>query len=573
MEVNADSSTPRSSPRSTPTSWRSYPHGRFLKIVEKAKAKQTTIPTCVDPDAPYTTNEQMVTRLFKIRYVDVEPLRGRAAAAGHPRTATPSRSSRTRSSSTTWARTCTAWSGSSSSWTARLRPTRCGSSRCSTRPRRTSRTTIQKLFESQGQRPGARPGDGRRPRPPGGVRREQPAGGPGAARPGGGAGGPATLTQLIPDERTNKLIVVASPAAFERIDAARPRRSTSRSPARGAINVYYLENANAEELASTLQSPGAGHGEPARRRAARAPRPPPAPPPRREAGAPPPSCSRGEVKISADKATNSLVMVAQPVRLPEPRPGHREARHPAPPGLRRGGDHGGEPRPQRRVRHQPPPAATRVKTDQGTLPGIVGTKYTSQRRCRRRSPSPTSLASAASSPACRARPSPAVRQLRHRHPRLRRGAARAAAELGRERALHAAPPHQRQRGGGDHRGPERALPGRLLARPAGRRPGAGTARRHRRRRPASGSRPGRPRLAVRADQPPERRAQAQHQAADQRERLHPHGHQRADRGDRLAAIRCSAPPPPSAPRRPRWSPRIRRRSSSAASCRSAPSSR
>ena len=51
------------------------PQGRFSKIVEKAKAKQNAIPV-VGPDEPYTTNEQMLTRMFKIRYADLEPLRG-----------------------------------------------------------------------------------------------------------------------------------------------------------------------------------------------------------------------------------------------------------------------------------------------------------------------------------------------------------------------------------------------------------------------------------------------------------------------------------------------------------------
>src|SRR5688572_874471 len=38
------------------------PHGRFLKIVDKRSAKQGTIPTYVDGNAPYTTNEQMITK-------------------------------------------------------------------------------------------------------------------------------------------------------------------------------------------------------------------------------------------------------------------------------------------------------------------------------------------------------------------------------------------------------------------------------------------------------------------------------------------------------------------------------
>src|SRR5579871_5580616 len=44
-------------------------YGKFLKIVEKRQAKQGTDITVIDPDEPITTNEQMVTKLFRIKYV------------------------------------------------------------------------------------------------------------------------------------------------------------------------------------------------------------------------------------------------------------------------------------------------------------------------------------------------------------------------------------------------------------------------------------------------------------------------------------------------------------------------
>ena len=53
-----------------------YEHGKFLKIVDKQRAKQFPIPTITDPTEPYTTNEQMVTRLFKVKNVEIEQLRG-----------------------------------------------------------------------------------------------------------------------------------------------------------------------------------------------------------------------------------------------------------------------------------------------------------------------------------------------------------------------------------------------------------------------------------------------------------------------------------------------------------------
>src|SRR5579871_4086590 len=45
------------------------PYGKFLKVVEKRQAKQGTDITVIDPDEPITTNEQMVTKLFRIKYV------------------------------------------------------------------------------------------------------------------------------------------------------------------------------------------------------------------------------------------------------------------------------------------------------------------------------------------------------------------------------------------------------------------------------------------------------------------------------------------------------------------------
>jgi general secretion pathway protein D len=159
--------------------------------------------------------------------------------------------------------------------------------------------TVQKLFEPKGGRPGARPGAPAMM--PGGEMMQ----GPGGAE---GVGGPVTFSQLIPDERTNKLIVVASPAAFERIqnmvrELDVPTAGTER------INVYPLENANAEEIASTLQTLAQGTSN--RPRGA-VPQPPPGatrgPGGGGSAGAA--ELFAGEVKISADKGTNSLVIIA-----------------------------------------------------------------------------------------------------------------------------------------------------------------------------------------------------------------------------------------------------------------------
>ncbi|WNG59580.1 type II secretion system protein GspD [Archangium gephyra] len=280
------------------------PHGRFLKIVDKRAAKQGTIPTMVDPDAPYTTNEQMITKLFRIKNVEVEPLRGvlqqLVSKDGDTIPYPPDiviindvganvhRLERIIDQLDTRA----------ASDEVRIIQVQYATAA-------DVAATVQKLFEQKGG--GGRPGANRS-----GPPAVMPQGGPDAVPmpgpEGSSGGGPVTFSQIIPDERTNKLIVVASPAAFERIQGMVreldiPTAGTER------INVYPLENANAEEIASTLQSLAQGTSSRPRT-------PTPAMPP----GIPRPGGTTGgggsaelfagEVKISADKGTNSLVIIA-----------------------------------------------------------------------------------------------------------------------------------------------------------------------------------------------------------------------------------------------------------------------
>ncbi len=275
-----------------------YQHGRFLKIVDKRSAKQNPIPTIVDPEAPYTTNEQMVTKLFKVRYVEVEPLRGvlqqLVSKDGDTIPYPPDTIivNDVGSNMHRLERIVNQLDTRSSSDELRIIQVQYATAQ-------DVASTVQKLFESKS-RPGQRPGGVVRSVSPGAPPAEVAA----AAAAAGmeDSGGPVTLSQIIPDERTNKLIIVASPAAFERIQQIIKEVDVPTDTG-GRINVYPLENADAEELASTLQS--LAQGTPSR---PRAPTPAPAP------GARPTTVAAelfsGEVKISADKATNALVIVA-----------------------------------------------------------------------------------------------------------------------------------------------------------------------------------------------------------------------------------------------------------------------
>src|SRR5207302_8906151 len=83
----------------------------------------------------------------------------------------------------------------------------------------------------------------------------------------------------------------------------------------GGVQVYYLQNAKAEEVATTLQALAQGIASDTRTGTGTAGVPgyvPPAPVPAgvAAAGAPTADLFRGEVKITADKTTNSLVIIA-----------------------------------------------------------------------------------------------------------------------------------------------------------------------------------------------------------------------------------------------------------------------
>ncbi|MBE4751057.1 type II secretion system secretin GspD [Corallococcus sp. ZKHCc1 1396] len=280
-----------------------YPYGRFLKIVDKRSAKQNPIPTIVDESTPYTTNEQMITKLFKIKYVEVEPLRGvlqqLVSKDGDTIPYPPDTIiiNDVGSNIHRLERLINQLDSRSSSDEMRIIQVQYATAQ-------DVANTVQKLFEAKaGARPGQRPGSfpqgtpGQPPGPEGGV----------APGSGGDTGGAVTLSQIIPDERTNKLIVVASPAAFGRIQDL-VNEIDIPSETGNKIQVYPLENANSEELASTLQSLAQGTAN----------RPQRGPVVQQPQGIPRGNTTQaaelfsGEVKISADKGTNSLVIVASP---------------------------------------------------------------------------------------------------------------------------------------------------------------------------------------------------------------------------------------------------------------------
>jgi general secretion pathway protein D len=143
----------------------------------------------------------------------------------------------------------------------------------------------------------------------------QPGGGVGRFRGGGGGRFSARRTKqggvintVIADERTNTLIVHANQQGAEEVKelVAKLDRKVPFPLAGGKVHVMYLQFADAEQVANTLNniSQGAKGGAPTASTA----------PGAGGTGVNPVSASlfEGSIKVSPDKATNSLVITASP---------------------------------------------------------------------------------------------------------------------------------------------------------------------------------------------------------------------------------------------------------------------
>jgi general secretion pathway protein D len=143
------------------------------------------------------------------------------------------------------------------------------------------------------------------------VQPGQPVPIPGGVQAGAGSGGPVQVSKIIAEERTNKLIVIAGAKSFARV--AELIKQLDVPSGEGGVHVYYLENAKAEDVAATMQSLAQGLSSSTQRRTG----------PGAPAGAAPAAGAApgggapgtadlfsGQVKITADKNTNSLVVIA-----------------------------------------------------------------------------------------------------------------------------------------------------------------------------------------------------------------------------------------------------------------------
>src|SRR5947209_5190180 len=290
--------------------WAVYPIGHYWKLSEKKQSARANIPTYLEPGQEPPPIEQMVTKLFKLRYVEADQMRN----------------------------TLNQFTSRDSDFQI-FPPDTLIISDLGLNMRRLERLIdqldqpggteeihivqiqyasaqalqqkLQEIFTQQG-RPGTRAL---------GIAEVQPAPQPGQppvpvaqpAQQASGGGGPVTVSKIIAEERTNKLIVIAGARSFSRV--LELIRQLDLPAGGGGVNVYYLQNAKAEDVATTLQALAQGA---AARRTTGGATPPsvggyiPPPPPggAAAAGAATAELFSGEVKITADKTTNSLVIIA-----------------------------------------------------------------------------------------------------------------------------------------------------------------------------------------------------------------------------------------------------------------------
>jgi general secretion pathway protein D len=283
-----------------------YQTGKYWKLVRIADAKKVPIPTLLSDDGEIPSTEQPVTKLFRLRYVDPDQLRAVLGNFTSPQgadiqTIPPDILLVTDI-------------GLNVRRIERLLESldRPGSNdlvrviQVQYAPARDVADKVNQIFV---QAPG-QPGKSTRRPVIGGV--AAPGAAPGAAPAGGGAeSGEISISKVVADERTNKLIVISDEKSFQRI-VELVRQLDTPTAGEGSIHVIFLKNANAEDLSNTLQNLASG----SRRSGTSGSAPPGAgmvsPPgvtaPRATGGTA--ELFSGDVKVTADKPSNSLVIIA-----------------------------------------------------------------------------------------------------------------------------------------------------------------------------------------------------------------------------------------------------------------------
>jgi general secretion pathway protein D len=298
------------------------PQGRFLRIVEIARARFMGLPVVIDDRPADTADNRHVTRLFRFEYLDPAAVlaqlynhlrgeKGVGAVSGGSLVVTDQGAMLER-----FAQIVRELDK------PELAKERLWMVRVKSSSARAMAHRLAEIFDIRqlAGRPAHRPAPG--PSPPAARATPRQGGRPLRAAPR--VTRPLTemltIAKMIPDERTNQLIVVAQEAAhdllltiLERLDAAPDEAD------HGMVHVYSCEHADCDELAVTLGAitglPLMAAGAPRARPGSARPRGPVRPamtPARTVSGSPGPAAElfEREVRITVDLGTNSLIVVS-----------------------------------------------------------------------------------------------------------------------------------------------------------------------------------------------------------------------------------------------------------------------
>jgi general secretion pathway protein D len=279
-----------------------YPTGRYYKLARAADARKTPIPMLAGEEGTPGT-EQPVTKIIRLRYADADQLRGILGNFTSPQGADVQAlppdvliitdlGVNLRRLEKLIESIDRAGSGDQ----VRIVQIRYAAAK-------DIADKVNQIFQAQAGTPGRAP---RRT-----VVGGRPA--PGAV-PVPASPTEASVSKVLADDRTNKLIVIADEKGFQRIEELVLQLDVPTS-GEGGIHVVFLRNANAEELAQTLSN--LSQGASAQRRQGSAPPPqlvglptPQAAAARSGPGDVTAELFSGEVKITADKTQNALLIQA-----------------------------------------------------------------------------------------------------------------------------------------------------------------------------------------------------------------------------------------------------------------------
>ena len=279
------------------------PKGNMLRIVESATAKSETVP--IYKKGTPANQDQMVRYILRPSYAQIETLRGALDSIRSP-------AGNVQTAGSMLIITDYASQVRDMMSLAKSIDIPGGSDGIYTLPVQHADATqlAQKLNEILGITAGAggAGGGGQVQGKRGGATGESPG------RPGGDEVAGAVPSKILVDDRTNTLIVVSSQAGYYRVKALVERLDISLDTEGGtSIRVHPLENALAEELATTLnaamgqgpQAGGRGAGAQGGRGGAQ-PNAPATPGPIGDLG----TSLEGQVRVIGDKPTNSLIVMS-----------------------------------------------------------------------------------------------------------------------------------------------------------------------------------------------------------------------------------------------------------------------